>query len=356
MKRFLQLGIILSVCLPLCANSIFYVNHTQQLTLQFPSSIKYVDVGSKEIQLTQMSDNCSLSIRAKQQGVSPTTLSVVTADGNYYLYQLQGADILPYLSYRINKGALDAPIMRIAQQQTTHFIAPFALSDWAVGNDSVIAAYADGIRNMVRVKALHRFTSQSSFTLLGSHGELFSYRLVYSDSVPQLSVQLTDSLSQEAIFWDNPMDAHLLKKLAEKALQQNYTNNHLGVVEHRMQFSAAGIFSYKGWLMLRLQCQNRNNIDYEIDFIKVYIADKKGSKHTALQETEITPFYTYCSDSIVQLLPAQSQQEQVLFFNRFTLPKHRMLYIELFEKNGGRHLQFSISHKELLRAKALTLP
>jgi hypothetical protein len=46
-------------------------------------------------------------------------------------------------------------------------------------------------------------------------------------------------------------------------------------------------------------------------------------------------------------------QERVLFFNRFTIPKQRMLYFELFEKNGGRHLLFPVSNKELLKARKL---
>jgi hypothetical protein len=52
-------------------------------------------------------------------------------------------------------------------------------------------------------------------------------------------------------------------------------------------------------------------------------------------------------------LPAHHLQERVLFFNRFTIPKQRMLYFELFEKNGGRHLLFPVSNKELLKARKL---
>ena len=356
MKRLYSLLSFLFAIIPVFATSIFYINHTQQLTLQFPSEIKYVDVGSRHVQLSKLSDNCTLSIRAKHAGISPTTLSVATADANYYLYNLVEAPTLPYLAYHVQKGPLPAAVVQIASEQTTHFIAPFMISDWSVGSDSVLAAYADGIRNMVRVKATDVSKRESSITLLGSQGRLFSYRLVYADSLPELSVQVSDSTSTEVIFQTNPMDTQLLQKLADKALLSKPTNNHIGVVEHRMQFSLAAIYSYKDWLLLRLAIQNRNDIDYEIDFIKVYITDKKGSKHTALQETEVTPFYVHGSDGIVSLLPARGQQDRILFFNRFTLPKQRILRIELFEKNGGRHLLFSVSHKELLRAKALSLP
>jgi conjugative transposon TraN protein len=348
--------VLMYVVLLLHADTIFYINHTQQLALQFPAEIKYVDVGSATIEVHQLSDARSLTLRARQENCANSTLSVVTANGKYYLYTLAYAQELPFLGYQIDKGPLPSPFVGIGQAKTTHFIAPYPIADWSVAPDTILSAYADGIRNMVRVKATDVTKRESSITLLGSQGRLFSYRLVYADSLPELSVQVSDSTSAEVIFQTNPMDTQLLQKLADKALLSKPTNNHIGVVEHRMQFSLAAIYSYKDWLLLRLAIQNRNDIDYDIDFIKVYITDKKGSKHTALQETEVTPFYVHGSDGIVSLLPARGQQDRILFFNRFTLPKQRILRIELFEKNGGRHLLFSVSHKELLRAKALSLP
>lgn len=333
------------------AHPIFYINHTQQLALQFPAEIKYVDVGSATIEVHQLSDARSLTLRARQENCANSTLSVVTANGKYYLYTLAYAQELPFLGYQIDKGPLPSPFVGIGQAKTTHFIAPYPIADWSVAPDTILSAYADGIQNMVRVKASRPYKSQGSVVLLGAGGNMFTYRLCYNDTLPQLSVQLGDSLSKEALFTSNPVNVSYLQNVGSQVLQQPYLMNHLGVVEHKMQFAVVGIYSHQDWLIFRLQVHNRNNIDYDIDFIKGYIIDKKGSKHTALQETEITPFYTYCSDSVPNTLPAQHLQERVLFFQRFTLPKQRTLYFELFEKNGGRHLSFPVSSKELLKAK-----
>ena len=353
MKRF---GFFLSFfcfCTWLLANPVFNISHTQQLALQFPSEIKYVDVGSAQVEVRQLADSRTLTLRAKQAYCANSTLSVVTSNGKYYLYTLLYAPTLPFLGYIIDKGPIPSPVVGIGQTKTTHFIAPFPIADWSVGTDSVIAAYADGIQNMVRIKAAQPYKAESSMVLLGQRGSIYTYRLAYNDSTPLLSVQLGDSLSSSALFWSNPVDINLLQSLGEQALQQPYTVNHLGVVDHKMHFAVVGIFSHENWLLFRLQIHNKNNINYDIDFIKGYIADKKGSKHTALQETEIAPFYTYCSDSVATTLPANHVQERVVFVQRFTIPKQRTLYFELFEKNGGRHLSFPVSNKELLKARKL---
>lgn len=355
MKRIYVSLFFLTAFVVLRANSVFYINHTQELALQFPSEIKYVDVGSAQIEVHQLSDARSLTLRARQPNPATSTLSVVTSNGKYYLYTLAYAPNLPFLGYQVDKGPIPSPKVSIGQTKTTHFIAPFPITDWSVGTDSVIAAYADGIQNMVRVKAGKSYATESSIVLLGHRGAIYTYRLCQNDSTPQLSVQLGEKLSTSALFLSNPFDVNLLQSLGEQVLQQPYSVNHLGVVEHNMQFAVVGIYGHENWLLFRLQLYNKNNIDYDIDFIKGYIIDKKGSKHTALQETEITPFYTYCSDSVTSTLPAQHLQERVLFFQRFTIPKQRTLYFELFEKNGGRHLTFPVSNKELLRAKKLPL-
>ena len=353
MKRFLLFLLWASSTLWACATTTFYINHTQKLAFQFPSEIKYVDVGSSLVEVAKMADGHTLLVRSLQANLPSTTLSVVTANGKYHLYTLLYAAHLPFLHYRVEEGEVPSPTIQVAQSQTTHLISPMALTDWALGNDTLIAAHADGIQNMLRLKAVGAFSQEASLALLDEKGGVHTYRLQYVANSPTLSVQLNEQVAADALFRAHPKDTCALNKVARQVLQQPYTNNHLGVVEHKMQLALVGIHSHKDWLMLRLQCQNRNNIDYDIDFIKVYIADKKGSKHTAMQETEVTPFYTYPADGMCQTLHAHQQQDLVLFFHRFTLPKQRILYIELFEKNGGRHLLFTVSPKELLHAKSL---
>ena len=40
-----------------------------------------------------------------------------------------------------------------------------------------------------------------------------------------------------------------------------------------------------------------------------------------------------------------------MFVNRFTIPKDRIVYFEIYEKNGGRNLKFTITAEELIRAE-----
>jgi hypothetical protein len=43
----------------------------------------------------------------------------------------------------------------------------------------------------------------------------------------------------------------------------------------------------------------------------------------------------------------------VIIVPKFTIPDKKEFLIELFEKNGGRHLTLQIKNKHLLKAKTL---
>ena len=127
---------------------------------------------------------------------------------------------------------------------------------------------------------------------------------------------------------------------------------NVGAISQDMLFGLYGVFIKRDVIMFHYNLENSSNIDYEIDFIKVYISDEKKDKKIAQQEEELTPLYTYTANDNMTI-HGNSSKSLVYFFKRFTIPKKRILYIEAFEKNGGRHIRFKISNKQILKAKQL---
>ena len=79
----------------------------------------------------------------------------------------------------------------------------------------------------------------------------------------------------------------------------------------------------------------------------------QGLKKQAMQIDDITPLFEYVPNERNLYVPANSTYHTVLFFKRFTIPDKHNLFFEVFEKNGGRHLQFTITNHDLLSAKVL---
>ena len=327
------------------------INNTQQLLLKFPSSIQYVDLGTNDIVGKTWFMKTCLSLNTNNTKMESTTISVVTSEGNYYSYVLKYSKDLDVLAYNIGEGIISFNKAEVSSSKTTHFIANEDIVDIIVGNDSIIADSALGIRNIVKIKSLSKNIDKASFTIITKSGKIYPFNLLYNETPSNLSMYIGDS-KEMAMFSETPLDKNKLEKISKYVEELKPAYNYLGNLEHKMIFSLDGIYSVGNWLFFRLHLENLNNIDYGIDFIKTYVRDKKDDKYLALQEQEIYPFYIHFSnEEYKKMLPASESVEIILFFNRFTIPKSRIMCFELFEENGGRHLDFSISNKEILKAK-----
>lgn len=327
------------------------VNNTQQLLLKFPTSIQYVDLGTNDIVGKTWFQKTCLSLNTNNIEMESTTISVVTSDGKYYSYVLKYSKNIDVLAYNINDGIIKHDEAEVSISKTTHFIAGEDIVDIIVGNDSIIADSALGIKNIVKIKSLSKNIETASFTIITKSGKIYPFNLLYKETPSNLSIYIGDS-KEMAIFSETPLDKNKLEKVSKYVEGLPISYNYIGDLSHKMIFSLDGIYSVGDWLFFRLHLENLNNIDYGIDFLKTYIRDKKEDKYIAQQEQEIYPFYIYFSEEKnSKMLPAGEKMDIILFFSRFTIPKSRIMCFELFEENGGRHLEFSISNKEILKAK-----
>lgn len=335
------------------------VSNLHTVILDFKSEIKYVDFGSSEIFGSKLSSGKMLSIQAKVPDFHETTLSVVTGDGKFYEFKVY-YEKNPNFAVWNNESLISSKdTIGISSTKTIHFLCDDRISDLLVGNNNVIAAYAKGIENIVKVKALKSDFDSTSFVVVTKSGVICPFLLVPNQNPADLSVQIATNhsiltaTSESSVLFKNAAVNNLqMQKLGEYVFSEKYSINNIGIIKQRMCFSLSGLYCKDDVLLFRLNLTNNNSIDYEIDFIKVYVQDKKTDKKTAVQEEELSPIYVYYPNNVNKsILKGDSSMSLIFFLKRFTLPPNRILYFEVFEKNGGRHLRFSVSHTEILKAK-----
>jgi conjugative transposon TraN protein len=111
-----------------------------------------------------------------------------------------------------------------------------------------------------------------------------------------------------------------------------------------------GIYIREDVIYYQLDLQNESQIDYDINFLRFYVRDKKRAKRTAVQEDEITPLYTAGNALGVK---AGTHNRVVVALNKFTIPDAKYLAIEIGEKNGGRNLLLKVNNRKILKATSL---
>ena len=143
--------------------------------------------------------------------------------------------------------------------------------DIVVGNDSIIADYAAGIKNIVKIKSLSRNIDKASFTIITKSGNIYPFDLTYNETPLTLSVYIGEA-EETAFFTETPVDKNKLEKISKTVIGMKPSYNHLGDLNHKMIFSLDGIYSVEDLVLFHLHLENLNNIDYTISK-KYYIKD-----------------------------------------------------------------------------------
>ena len=115
---------------------------------------------------------------------------------------------------------------------------------------------------------------------------------------------------------------------------------------HRMGMRLNNIYSAGGLFFIDFSVENRTNIRFDIDQLRVKLQDKKVTRATNTQEIELQPRLT--------LEHAQSFRKgyrNVIVLDKLTFPNDKVLTIELSEKQiSGRTIRLDIDYEDVLSA------
>lgn len=247
--------------------------------------------------------------------------------------------------------------MTVGFQKTTHLIFPYAVSYVDLGNGGIIADKAHGAENIVKVKASQQGFPETNMTVVTTDGRLYSFLVNYDANPRVLNYNLasTDVSKSSAVI---PL-AHLSNMGVTQSDLEEYSRlvldkrkgPHVQERKDDITLALQGMYTQDDVFFFPLHLANSSNINYDVDFIKFYIRDKKVAKRTAIQESELTPVFVYNASQTT--IPGPGNIDQVYALRKFTIPDDKNLVVEMFEKGGGRQLSFVVTNSDILKARKL---
>lgn len=336
------------------------MNDAQYLFLKFPTEIKYADMGSADLSAGKVLQKI-LKIKANHPFFEKTNLSVVTTDGKYYSFSVQYNATPSYIAIKMDNvkdsitasDLIPATHIEVSDINTTHIILPTKVADIALGHPEIISEKAEGIDNIVKLKSVVGETEkfqQTSITVVSEKGDVYPMVVDYAQNPTNMSILFTED--GNALFRGVNVNDESMREMAEWIVSKGQEINDLGVTGNKMLFQLSSVYTDQDIIAFYLHAINSSKIDYAIDFVKAYIKDIKKSRNTVVQEDEQFPIYAYYSQED-KVIHGKEDIDIVLFFKKFTLPKTRMLYFEMFEENGGRHLKFTAPNKTIINAEVM---
>lgn len=255
----------------------------------------------------------------------------------------------------------------VSDVKTVHVIFPAKIREVDTGTPNIMVQITESFDNVLRIKSINLPEKQeTNITVLTEDGALYSFLATYEKNPEILNIKMGNNQIAD-LEASSKLGIHTFSKsnFIEEAINQSLIeveNNSNKVFENRsfiknvgiksqgMVAQLKGIYNSNNLQYLKLELENDTEIPFNIDFIKLYLKDIQAIKKTAVQQEEL---------KIVKIFPntneilAKSTNEIVVSTLIKSLPIDKILEIEIYEKDGGRHLRFQIDSNTLTKSKQL---
>ena len=227
----------------------------------------------------------------------------------------------------------------IATDKTTSLVFPFSILHVDRGSKDILVQPVQEAENILLVKAGLKDFPETNLSVFTSDGSVYTFQVCYQPVLTTWTYYLPTN---------------------KKATMATYANGILdnrrtlwGIRDNSWNIDAAVIGAYikDDVMYYQLRIINNSPVDYDIEVLRFYIRDKKKSKRTAVQESELKPLEISGNTKQVK---AFSRTIAVVALQKFTIPDKKFMGVQIMEKNGGRHLSMRVGNKDIL--KAILLP
>lgn len=327
------------------------IGYEKTLHIIFPTEVKYCNAGNDHILAEKVSaqPNIIRIIAAERNFPGETNLSIVTADTKFYSYSIHYNDN-PQISYiQIGETSPTPHVLPVGKDKQMYLIFPGKITYEDHGSQDISVEKAEGVDNILAVKAVRDFKTESNISVVTDSGKFYTFSLRYTQN-PEVFTFVIDKDEQQrvAMLDDGELTTDQKKKMQEAINKHLPLDLGLSDKISGVEFEITNIFIHNDILLFRISMRNRTQINYTIDFMRLYIQDAKKSKKTAIQQLEQNVLFTF---DYPEDIPAHEKRTFVVAVNKFTIPDKKRLVIEIQEKNGGRHFFFKLKNKSILESE-----
>lgn len=258
--------------------------------------------------------------------------------------------------------------VEVSFSKTTHLIFPAPVQYVDLGSTDIIADKATGAANVVRLKAAVRdFQSETNLTVITADGRFYTFDVCYADDPGQLSIRIVNDLQVQAPAEEvSPPAPVRLDALGgddaarmSTVMEQIYNNDkpqikHIGYKRYGLQTLLTGIhIDSEGWLYFSIEMRNDSHIPFDVDYIRLYVRDKRLPRRTAVQDIEIVPVRSLHP---LHNIGTGKTERTVWAISKMTIPNGKILQVDIYERGGGRHQSIRIENRDIMAARPAPLP
>ena len=261
---------------------------------------------------------------------------------------LSGIVAMPMMA---QKTMDDMQYLTINENVTTVITASEPVRFVDISTDKV--AGDQPISNLVRLKPkegmeIHHDGDVLAVVTIVTERYRSQYALIYTSRMDEAVTEKTITLDEREPY-NNPavsMSTEDMTRYARQIWASPARVRNVSTKRNRMVMRLNNIYSVGEYFFIDFSVDNRTNIRFDIDQLRVKLNDKKTARSTTVQTIELIPELV--------LDPTRSFRygyRNVIVLKKMTFPNDKMLTIELSEQQiSGRTISLSIEYEDVLNA------
>lgn len=261
---------------------------------------------------------------------------------------------------QLDSGKIEPYRMEVTYDKTSHLIFPSAIRYVDLGSDNLIAGKAESAENVLRVKAATRdFEAETNFSVITDDGRFYNFNVIYNPYPGTLNYDLLKMRKTKGRNAENDIlldelgnDSPSLVKLLLETIYKKDKRvvRHIGSRSFGIRFHLKGIYIHNGKFYFHTELRNNTHLPFNIDFVNFKVADKKIAKRTVIQERPLSPLRIY---KPLDQVNGKASGRNVYLLDQLTIADDKVLLIEIFERNGGRHQVLEVENADLVNARLI---
>lgn len=328
-----------------------YVTFDKTKHIVLPSQISNISYGREDFIVAERVESVPNIVRitAQEENFSGNTnLSIICDDGSVYSYDIRylPSGMLDTGNVIYATGSKQSRLYDVAvnMSNTTQMFFPNDIIYCRQGNEETFGI--EYYNNMLTVSTTFESYPTSNLFVVDKEKNCYEITL-HNDTASSYIYNFDDGRRFIAHVDVNTIEMdNLIGQLHKK--KRNIFS--VGTIKNRFEMSLANLYVYDDYIFFVFDIKNFSNIDYDVDFLQCYLHDEKKTKRTVQQDV---PYDPVDQKDFTNSIKGKSENRFVLAFRKFTIPDDKVFVIEMFEKNGGRHMQLSIENVYILGAENL---
>lgn len=257
-----------------------------------------------------------------------------------------------------NVAIIPSYMLELAYNKTSCLIFKSAIRSVDLGSVDIIADKANEVENVLRIKAGQIGFNETNFSVMTADGKFYSFVVNYNENPESITYDLSGGdIQRDGGLGKNDAETMIEYKDVQttqsevvancsKILKKRRNIRHLGTQQYGMESTVRNFYVKDNVMYAKLAFKNKSNINYDLDFIRFFVVDKKLLKETSFQELEITPLYVY--NEPLKKVKGKELVEKIFVFQKFTIPNDKVVQVVVGENNGGRTITYAIENKDIM--------